>query len=110
MADDQGDLVLMQRSTRHGVRPEPRPPATEQAITSTPHDSLGRCSPELLGALEEAFTGVWRILYAHMPTDGDAAEELRSALSRTLLGLVAEGITDPNDLRRKALENMALRR
>jgi hypothetical protein len=79
-------------------------------MTSTPHDSLESCSPDLLGVMEEAFTAVWTILYAHMPIEGDDAKELRSALSPTLLGLVAEGVTDPNDLRRKALENMALRR
>jgi hypothetical protein len=33
---------------------------------------------------------------------------LKIALSRTLIALAAEGITDPQELRRRALENMAL--
>jgi hypothetical protein len=42
-------------------------------MTSTPHDSLESCSPDLLGVMEEAFTAVWTILYAHMPIEGDDA-------------------------------------
>jgi hypothetical protein len=64
--------------------------------------------PELLGALEQAFDAVWATLYAHMPIVGDHAKELKIALSRTLIALAAEGITDPQELRRRALENMAL--
>jgi hypothetical protein len=51
---------------------------------------------------------VWTTLYAHVPTVGDQAKELKITLGRTLVAPAAEGITDPQELRRKALENMAL--
>ncbi len=53
---------------------------------------------------------MWTTLYAHMPIEGDDAKELKITLSRTLVRLVAEGITDPKGLRRKALESMVLSR
>jgi hypothetical protein len=65
-------------------------------------------SPALLASLEQAFDAVWTTLYAHVPSTGDQAKELKIALGRTLIALAAEGITDPGELRRKALENMAL--
>jgi len=67
-------------------------------------------SPTLLAAIEQAFDAVWTTLYAHMPTDGDQdqTKELRITLSQTLIALAADGITDPQELQRKALENMAL--
>jgi hypothetical protein len=65
-------------------------------------------SPELLVALEQAFDAIWTTLYAHVPTAGDQAKELKITLSQTLIALVAEGVTDPRELRRRALENMAL--
>ena len=79
-------------------------------MTLTPDESLKSYSPELLKILEEAFQSVWTTLYAHMPIEGDDAKELKITLSRTLVRLVAEGITDPKGLRRKALESMVLSR
>jgi hypothetical protein len=79
-------------------------------MTLTPDQSLKSYSPELLNTLQEAFAAVWTTLYAHMPIEGDDSQELKITLGRTLVRLVAEGITDPKDLRRKALENMALSR
>ena len=66
-------------------------------------------SPELISALEQAFVAVWTTLYAHVPVDGDAAKELRIALSRTLVALAADGVTEFQELRRRALETLALR-
>jgi hypothetical protein len=43
-----------------------------------------------------------------MPLAADHAKELKVALSQTLIALAADGITEPQELRRKALENMAL--
>ena len=75
----------------------------------TPNDhSRNGYSPDDLAAIEQAFEAVWTTLYAHMPTDREEYKELRIALSRTLMGLAAEGITDPQELRRKALERTAL--
>jgi hypothetical protein len=66
-------------------------------------------NPEVVAAMERAFQDVWAVLYAHLPLDGgDALKEQSIALSQTLVALVADGITDPRELRRKALEVMAL--
>jgi hypothetical protein len=66
-------------------------------------------SPELLTALEQAYDNVWTTLYAHMPAaTSDQSVELQIRLNRTLVALAAEGVTDPAELRRKALETMAL--
>jgi hypothetical protein len=66
-------------------------------------------NPEVVAAMERAFQDVWAVLYAHLPLDGgDAVKEQSIALSQTLVALVADGITDPQELRRKALEVMAL--
>lgn len=65
-------------------------------------------SPTLLASLEQAFDAVWTRLYEHVPTAGDQAKELKITLSQTLIALVAEGITDPQELQRKALESMVL--
>jgi hypothetical protein len=65
-------------------------------------------SPALLASIEQAFDAIWTTLYAHVPIAGDQAKELKITLSQTLIALAAEGITDPQELRRRALENMAL--
>jgi hypothetical protein len=75
-------------------------------MTST--NSLPRDNPEVVAALERAFQDVWAVLYAHLPLDGAASKEQAIALSQTLVALAADGITDPQELRRKALETMAL--
>ena len=66
-------------------------------------------SPELLHALEQAFDAVWTTLYAHVPVEGEGAKELKIALSRTLVALAADGVTEFQELRSRALETMALR-
>ena len=58
-------------------------------------------------AIEQAFHAVWKTLFAHVSSDTEQAEELKIQLSQTLVSLVSDGITDPKELRRKALENMA---
>ena len=73
-------------------------------------ENLSDYSPELISAMMEAFTSVWTALSSHVPVNGDGAEELKIALSRTIVALAAEGITDLQDLRRRALEEMAFRR
>jgi hypothetical protein len=72
-------------------------------------ERLSLYSPELINAMTQAFTAVWTTLYSHLPMDGDGADELKIALSRTIVALVSEGVRDPKELRRRALENMALR-
>ena len=77
-------------------------------MTLTPHEDLNSYSPELLNSMEQAFKAVWRMLYAHMPVEGDNAHELQIKLSQTLVSLASDGLTDPAELRRGALEAMAL--
>ena len=60
-------------------------------------------------AIDQAFEAVWRTLCAHMPPDSDQSQELKITLSQTLIALAADGVTDPRELRRKALESMVLR-
>ena len=65
-------------------------------------------SPSLIDAIERAYDAVWATLYAHMHVDRHQSKELRILLSQTLVALAANGITDAQELRRKALETMAL--
>ena len=64
-------------------------------------------SPSVLDAIEQAFSSVWDTLYAHVSSDNRQVEELKIQLGQTLVSLVSDGITDPRELRRKALESMA---
>jgi hypothetical protein len=66
-------------------------------------------SPEILSAIEQAFDRVWATLYAHVPLNDQAtAKELSIALSQTLVGLAADGVIEPRELQRRALESMIL--
>ena len=78
-------------------------------MTSTTTQFPDCYSPSLLDAIERAYDTVWSTLYAHMSSERDQSEDLKNALSQTLIALVANGITDAKELRRKALETMALR-
>ena len=64
-------------------------------------------SPSVLDAIEQAFSSVWDTLYAHVSSDNRQVEELKIQLGQTLVSLVSDGITDPRELRRKALESVA---
>lgn len=64
--------------------------------------------PVVIKAIESAFASVWSVLYAHIAPDGEMHKEVGIALSRTLVAFAAEGVTDPQELRRKALVMMAL--
>jgi len=44
-----------------------------------------------------------------MWSDKDQSQELNIVLSQTLVALAADGITDPQELRRKAPEKMGLK-
>lgn len=63
----------------------------------------------VLAGLEAAFNDVWNLLHAYVPrANEEANQELAIALSQTLAALVADGVTDPKQLRRRGLESMAL--
>ena len=61
---------------------------------------------EKLSVLEQAFRDVWRTLSMNDAIGIRTATndyELRAAIVRRLMDLVAEGITDPRELRRRTL-------
>jgi hypothetical protein len=65
-------------------------------------------NPEVLADLAAAFNDVWAMLYAQVPPESDDVLELSVSLSRELVALAVEGVTDPKELRRRALANMIL--
>jgi hypothetical protein len=67
--------------------------------------------PEMLAVMEQAFNATWAVLEAHdISHDQTKNDELRMALSRIIVALVAQGVTDPGWLRKMALECMPLAR
>lgn len=64
--------------------------------------------PTLL-ALEQAFHDVWTVLAAHEPCrDRTEDHERRIELSRTLMVLAANGVTDIAELRRLGFRSLLL--
>jgi hypothetical protein len=65
--------------------------------------------PKTLDALREAFDATWVVLQTRDPfRDFERDSELRTALNQKLMMLVADGVTDPVELREWALENLLL--
>jgi hypothetical protein len=65
--------------------------------------------PKTLDALGEAFDATWVVLQARDPfRDLERDSELKTALSQKLMTLVADGVTDPIELREWALESLPL--
>ena len=61
--------------------------------------------PMVLASIERAFDATWPVIRAHEAGANKARmAELSMALSHKLIELAAEGITDPQELRRLALE------
>ena len=76
----------------------PRTPSIDSHVRKTPD------------ALKEAFEATWVVLQARDPfRDFDRDFELRAALNRKLKTLVADGVTDPIELREWVLESLLLR-
>jgi len=66
-------------------------------------------NPKLLIKLAQAFESVWLVMCAHEPLlDADRAKELSIEVSRKLVELAANGVTDPVQLRRLTLESLPL--
>ena len=60
----------------------------------------------ILFALEQALREVWAVLKAHDPNEYlDKDGELQKAIANTLMALADSGVTDPQELRRRTLEN-----
>jgi hypothetical protein len=65
--------------------------------------------PIVLDAIQQAFDATWPVLRDHETGINKARlAELSMALSHKLVELVSEGITDPQELRRLALESFSL--
>jgi len=61
--------------------------------------------PVVLAAIERAFHATWPVIRAHEAGANKARmAELRRALSHKLIEFASEGVTDPQELRRLALE------
>jgi hypothetical protein len=56
-------------------------------------------------ALEQALRDVWEVLKAHDPHhDPDKDRALQMAIADALMALVAAGVSDPHELRSRALK------
>ena len=63
--------------------------------------------PKMLESLNQAFEASWVVLQARDPfRDFQRDAELKSALNQKLIGLAADGVTDPIELREWALEGL----
>jgi hypothetical protein len=63
-----------------------------------------------LQALEQALRDVWQVLKAHDPHgDWSKDSELKRDLAYTLISLVDCGVTDPQELRSRALASFDLK-
>jgi hypothetical protein len=66
--------------------------------------------PKTLAAMDQAFAAVWRMLRDD-PFRGYVSDtELRKAIGKNLLNLVADGVTDPLRLRDLTVESLLLPR
>ena len=69
------------------------------------------CDPKTLAAMDQAFAAVWRMLRTDDPFRDYASDsELRIAIGKKLLNLVADGVTDPLRLRNLTVESLLLPR
>ena len=76
---------------------------------SSRNPPFGFFDPDMLATLERTFNATWPVLEAHEPfLDAEKEAELKLGLSRTLVALVAEGVTDADRLRKFALERLPL--
>ena len=66
--------------------------------------------PKTLAVMDQAFAAIWKDLKAGDPFRDYAKDgELRIAVGKTLLNLVADGVTDPIRLRQLTVESLSLR-
>jgi hypothetical protein len=66
--------------------------------------------PKTLAVMDQAFAAIWYDVRADDPFRDYANDsELRIAIGKTLLNLVADGVTDPNRLRQLTVDSLSLR-
>src|SRR6476661_7815822 len=85
---------------------EPQAPArhgwSQMASQNPPRSS----DDMILFALEQALREVWAVLKAHDPHGYlDKDDGLQKAIADKLMALADSGVTDPQELRRRTLEN-----
>ena len=69
--------------------------------------SIDSYDPKTRDALGQAFDATWVVLQARDPfRDFESDSDLKTALSRKLITLAADGVTDPIELREWALESL----
>jgi hypothetical protein len=75
-----------------------------------PIDALPKdYSPELLADIEAVYTSVWKLVQPYaLARNEQTTREMEIILSRTLVELVSNGITNRKELRQCALESVAL--
>jgi hypothetical protein len=86
-------------------------PHTTTSETPAPQSAApDYCDPEITGAVEDAFNDVWDVIKANDQPGSEAETdcERRVELSRRLAELVVAGITDPDQLRARALASFGL--
>ncbi len=67
--------------------------------------------PKTLAVMDQAFAAIWNVLRADDPFRDYANDsQLRIAIGRKLLNLVADGVTDPSRLRYLTLGSLVLPR
>ena len=74
------------------------------------HHTPDWSDPKLLAALTRAFDDTWPVIRAHeCDEDKPRMAELSMELSRKLVELAANGVTEAQELRRLALETFPLK-
>jgi hypothetical protein len=79
-------------------------------MASSRNPRLDVYDPKTLDVMDQAFAAIWKDLKAGDPFRDYAQDgELRIAVGKTLLNLVADGVTDPIRLRQLTVESLSLR-
>ena len=62
-----------------------------------------------LSTLNQVFKDVWSVLQAHDPfREFEKNDEAKTSVARSLMVLVDAGVSDPDELRKRALESLPL--
>ena len=70
---------------------------------------LDYCDPKITSAVDEAYEAVWAVIQISEPVRDEKSDcERRAELSQKLASLVVDGVTDPAQLRDRALASMSL--
>ena len=77
---------------------------------TSPNLRLNIYDPNTLAAMDQAFAAIWHMLRADDRFRNPTDIELRIAIGKKLLNLVAEGVTDPLRLRNLTVESLLLPR